>query len=408
MHPAAPRAVDVFAGAGGLSLGLRWAGFQVVSAVELDAWAALTYSYNHSGTKVFQVDITQLSDGELVELGGQSKVDLLAGGPPCQGFSVAGPAGKDPNDPRNSLFVELVRTAHILQPEVILMENVPGLLSRRTASSERVIDVIQREFEQVGYQTDHRVFNAADYGVPQHRHRLFIVGQKGRSPDDWIPQTSHGALDAFLDNMRDSSQLTFQHFGFNVNPWVTLWEAIGDLPCVDVGDSSEWLPYDRPPLTSYAHWIRSDASGVANHIPMHHTRRMIERFKQVPVGHNGSAAGDGHQPRPRLGSGQHYDQNNRRQDPNKPCATIAASFYANFLHPYLHRNFTPREGARIQSFPDTYKFFGKATVVSDKLLAREGRHAERHLCQYNQIGNAVPPLLGEAIGRQIRGGCLEY
>lgn len=403
-----PRAVDLFAGAGGLSLGLRWAGFAVASAVELDAWAATTYASNHEGTMVVQADVTRLSDDALNELGREARVDLLAGGPPCQGFSVAGPTAKDPRDPRNSLFMELVRTASVLRPEVILMENVPGLLRRHTGSGERVIDLIQSEFEQIGYQTEYKVFDAADYGVPQHRKRLFIVGRQGRPPTGWVPQNTHGSLGKYNQSTGTNSQLRMECLGHSQKPWIKLWEAIGDLPHVDVGDAADWLPYDRPATGSYGVWIRRGSDGVANHIPMHHSRRLIERFSQVPIGDNGSSAGDEYQPRPRLGGGKHYDQNNRRQDPCKPCATIAASFYANFIHPYLHRNFTPREGARIQSFPDTYSFYGKATVVSDRLLAREGRHAERHLCQYNQIGNAVPPLLGAAIAGQIRSDCLEY
>ena len=403
-----PRAVDLFAGAGGLSLGLCWAGFDVVSAVELDAWAATTYAFNHGETNVVQADITRLADDALIELGGHARVDLLAGGPPCQGFSVAGPAAKDPSDPRNSLFMELVRAASVLQPEVIMLENVPGLLRRHTASGQRVIDLIQREFEQIGYQSEYRVFDAADYGVPQHRRRLFIVGQIGRHPTSWVPHNTHGPIRESGLDAKPNSQLKMEALGPARKPWVTLWEAIGDLPHVDVGDGADWIPYDRPAIASYGWWVRSGAQGVANHTPMRHSRRLTERFRQVSIGNSGGSAGDEHQPRPRLGSGQHYDQNNRRQDPSKPCATIAASFYANFIHPYLHRNFTPREGARIQSFPDTYTFYGKPTVVSDKLLSREGRHAERHLCQYNQIGNAVPPLLGAAIAGKIRSDCLGY
>ena len=304
--------------------------------------------------------------------------------------------------------MELVRAASVLQPEIILMENVPGLLRRRTISGQRVVDLIQNEFELIGYQSDYKILDAADYGVPQHRKRLFFVARRGQSPTGWVPENTHGSNGMDKQSATENGQLRMELSGPSQKPWVTLWEAIGDLPHVDVGDSAEWYPYDRTVATVYGRWARHCAHGVANHAPMRHSPRLVDRFRQVPIGQNGGSAGNQHQPRPRLGAGQHYDQNNRRQDPNKPCATIAASFYANFIHPFLHRNFTPREGARIQSFPDTYTFFGKPTVVSDRLLAREGRHAERHLCQYNQIGNAVPPLLGAAIGRKLRSGCLEY
>ena len=403
-----PHAVDLFAGAGGLSLGLHWAGFEVVSAVERDSWAATTYASNHLRTRVVQADITSLSDDALSDLGGQARVDLLAAGPPCQGFSVAGPTVKDPLDPRNSLFMELLRAAWILQPEMILMENVPGLLRRHTASGERVIHLIQRELQQIGYGSEYKVLDAANYGVPQHRKRLFIVGRRGQSPTGWVPQTKYESPATDCQEVGLNQQISLEHLRPSRMPWITLWEAISDLPHVDVGDERHWHLYDREATAPYGCWIRNGAAGVVNHVPMRHTRRLIERFRQVPIGRNGGSAGIEYQPRPRLGGRQHYGQNNRRQDPNKPCATIAASFYANFIHPYLHRNFTPREGARIQSFPDTYRFYGKATVVSDKLLEREGRNSERHLCQYNQIGNAVPPLLGAAIASQIRSGCLEY
>jgi DNA (cytosine-5)-methyltransferase 1 len=122
-------------------------------------------------------------------------------------------------------------------------------------------------------------------------------------------------------------------------------------------------------------------------------------------GQKGDELAEEHMPHKRNGNGlkstQGYSQNNRRMYPDRPCHTLPASFYANFVHPYEHRNFTPREGARIQSFPDSYVFKGKPTVVSQKLLEREGRTADKHLCQYNQIGNAVPPLMAMAIGGNI-------
>src|SRR5690606_33725458 len=136
------------------------------------------------------------------------------------------------------------------------------------------------------------------------------------------------------------------------------------------------------------------------------TKRIVARFASMSWGDSVSDVPDEHKPHVRgntkLKSNKAYDQNNRRMHPDKLCHTIPASFYANFVHPYKNRNFTPREGARIQSFPDWYRFKGKPTVVSQKLLDREGRHSEQHLSQYNQIGNAVPPLVARAIAQHIK------
>ncbi|EFP3141732.1 DNA cytosine methyltransferase, partial [Salmonella enterica subsp. enterica serovar Hadar] len=137
---------------------------------------------------------------------------------------------------------------------------------------------------------------------------------------------------------------------------------------------------------------------------MNHSKRLVERFSSMTWGQSTSDVPEHLKPYKRNSkeiSEKVYDQNNRRMHPNKPCHTIAASFYANFVHPYLNRNFTAREGARIQSFPDWYVFKGKPTVVSHKLLQREGREDEKYLCQYNQIGNAVPPLMAKEIALNI-------
>jgi DNA (cytosine-5)-methyltransferase 1 len=144
---------------------------------------------------------------------------------------------------------------------------------------------------------------------------------------------------------------------------------------------------------------------IYNHLAMHHSKRMVERFATMHPGDSVSDVPNHVRPLRRNGGGQIairvYDQNNRRMYPDRPCHTIPAGFYANFVHPYQNRNFTPREGARLQGFPDSYVFKGKPTTVSHKLLQREGRFAEKHLCQYNQIGNAVPPLLAEVLARHL-------
>jgi len=152
--------------------------------------------------------------------------------------------------------------------------------------------------------------------------------------------------------------------------------------------------------------LRGEQSVLYNHVAMKHSQRLVERFKHVRWGESSSDVPEEHRARARNGNGKisdtMYDQNNRRLHPHKPSHTIAASFYANFIHPFQHRNLTAREGARIQSFPDWYRFMGKKTVPSHKLLQREGRLEEKHLCQYNQIGNAVPPLLAKAIAAHLK------
>lgn len=164
------------------------------------------------------------------------------------------------------------------------------------------------------------------------------------------------------------------------------------------------MPYASPPKNSYQQTLRGDSELIHNHKAMNHSKRLVERFASMRWGDSTSDVPDHLKPLKRNSteiSDKVYDQNNRRMHPDKPCHTVPASFYANFVHPYKNRNFTAREGARIQSFPDWYVFKGKPTVVSHKLLNREGRLNETHLCQYNQIGNAVPPLMAKAIAQHL-------
>lgn len=393
--------VDLFAGAGGFSLGFELAGFSVPVALEMDKWACDTLHHNHPQTTVLQADIRDYTSPATILQSCPQAPDVVIGGPPCQGFSIAGPAQKDPLDPRNSLFTYFAQWVCVLQPSVFVMENVVGLLSRKNAHGERVLDIIRRTFVELGYCVEIWRLNAAEYGVPQTRERIFIVGHHSTVPLG-EPRPTHALRRANISDV----QLAFEDMLVDLAPPITVWDAISDLPELEAGQGDEDQPYSHEPENAFQAFARGASTRLYNHVAMHHTRRLVERFKHIQPGMSSSDVAETHGPRRRNGNGElsskSYDQTNRRLHPSRPSHTIAASFYANFIHPYQHRNLTAREGARLQSFPDRYRFMGKKTVVSHKLLHREQRFGETHLCQYNQIGNAVPPLLARAVACHVK------
>jgi DNA (cytosine-5)-methyltransferase 1 len=385
-----PKILDLFAGAGGLSLGFEQAGFDIHTAIESDEWASQTLQRNHPGTRVLRRDMASFSEAEIGALFPRIRLSGIIGGPPCQGFSHSNIGRKDRHDPRNSLFNYFARFVKVLRPDFFVLENVPGLLRTKLASGQPAIEVISQTFQELGYLTGHAVLRAEAFGVPQIRERLFVLGTLGAELHRPMPTPTHHACCEDQIPMFGDADLA---------PAVTLWDAISDLPPLEAGEGAEPCLYTTPPLTDYQRALRRGAEQLWNHLAMNHTRRVVERFKRISAGQSQSDVADEHAPRVRNGrevSASRYDQNNRRLHADRPSHTIPASFYANFVHPFQHRNFTAREGARIQSFPDSYVFSGKPTVVSQKLLAREGRTEEKHLCQYAQIGNAVPPPAGQS------------
>lgn len=400
MVTAQPVAIDLFAGAGGFGLGFEMAGFSVPISLEIDAWACDTLRYNRPRMTVIQQDIRDLKTCLSVKQVCQFKPDIVIGGPPCQGFSIAGPAKKDPKDPRNSLFMNFAQWIDFLEPKGFVIENVKGLLSRQNAEGKKVIDIIKETFENLGYFLEVWLLNSAEYGVPQIRERIFIVGNKmGRELG--VPPKTH-SLDLLKIN---STQLSIFE-GMRLAPALSLWDGISDLPPLNAREGEEEQSYILEPQNDYQNEMRNSNTILYNHVAMEHSQRLVERFKHIKWGESSSDAPKEHGARRRSGNGElshkSYDQNNRRLNPNTPSHTIAASFYANFIHPFQHRNLTAREGARIQSFPDHYRFMGKKTVVSHKLLHREERFDEKFLCQYNQVGNAVPPILAKIIALHLQ------
>lgn len=357
-----------------MSLGFEMAGYSVVAASEFDEWAADTYEANHSNTKVIRGDIRNLPPNgwkEIVGFCGQP-IDGVVGGPPCQGHALCGK--RDKNDPRNSLFVDFVKCVKQVEPKFFVMENVTGILSSKTKDGTLIPKIICREFDAIGYDVDYCVLDASDFGVPQSRKRVFFVG--------------------FRSDVIGERQ--WNHPYRTVDRLVTVDEAISDLPVVTAGEGSEEMAYDLQPSSDYQRWARTGSDVVRNHVAMRHTPRLVERFKAILPGQSVANVSAEHSAVKRgdasVKSGKVFGQNNFRAFGNKPCPTVPASFQSNFIHPTLNRNFTAREGARLQSFPDRYVFKGERTTMS----------WEKRLSQYKQIGNAVPPLLAKALAESIR------
>lgn len=360
--------VDLFAGCGGMSKGFSEAGFETVIALEKDEWAAETYASNHPRTRVF----TGLVESHDLASILPKNIDGIVGGPPCQGFSLSG--NRDPSDPRNSLFMQFARSVDISAPNFFVMENVPGILSARNSNGESVKDIIVNVFSDLGYSVAINTLDASEHEVPQKRKRVFFVGVKkslGINPEGLYPEKNSKV--------------------------VSVLEAISDLPPLDRKNrGEEKSSYLSPPATEYQKAMRGTCSDLYNHVCMRHTERLVERFRQIKCGQSVADVTDEHSAVKRgnakVKSGKVFSQNNYRVFGDLPCPTIPASFQSNFIHPTQDRNFTAREGARLQSFPDSYVFKGKRTLMS----------WEKNLSQYNQIGNAVPPLLAKAIAESIK------
>lgn len=336
-----PTVIDLFCGIGGLSKGFEMAGFDIILGIDNWPVALETFQKNHKNTKTVNADITLIKD-EFFEVY-KNKVDVVIAGPPCQGFSMAGK--RDINDPRNSLFEEVIRAVKILNPKIVLIENVVGLLSMKIPEGQLVRDLIMNRLRDEGYDTECRILNASDYGVPQNRRRVIFIGSK------------------------------IGKIGFPepTKRTVTVGDALGNIP--NVG-SNNYLNASN----NFQKAMSNGTKIIYNHEISNHGAAIIKRMSFVPPGGNWRDI-----PKRYYNVGGEHSNNYRRLDPKKPAITIKHATKSMIIHPWYNRCLTVREAARLQSFPDDFVLYGTKFE------------------QHQQLANAVPPLLAFEISKHLIG-----
>ena len=351
--------IDLFCGCGGFSKGFQQAGYNVRFGIDMWKDATVTYQYNFPETIVMNEDIMNVTGKDILNKTGlkPSEVDVIIGGPPCQGFSLSGKRMID--DERNKLYKYFVELVNELQPKVFVMENVPGLVR---LFKGQVAEQVLEDFGNVGYDVQMKILSADNYGVPQQRKRVFFVGVnkkicKGQSIYNY-PEPIRGN-------------------GTKIPAW-NCKDAIGDLDFVpDDKSMGEDIPYQIPAQCEYQEQMREGSNSVLNHSITLHNARTKEIIAMVPDGGNYKNLPQ------ELWSTRKVNIAWTRMDSKKPCFTIDTGHNHHF-HYKENRVPTVRESARIQSFPDNFKFIGIKTS------------------QLKQVGNAVPPLLAKAIGDSIK------
>lgn len=354
-----------------MMLGLELAGFRTLAANEIHPHPCMTLRANFPGTPIIEAPVQDLSLSSLsAHLGADlSDVDLIAGGPPCQGFSTAGM--KDPVDPRNLLIGEFIRLVNQIRPKFFLLENVTGL---QTMHQGRLFANVLHEISLTGYSFRHAVLFAADFGVPQMRKRIIILGSRDGAPPA-LPRKTHGS----------SKEATL--FEDDLKPYVGCGDAIGDLPAIAPGEVA--TEYEIAPQTEFQFLMRQGSDRIHNHEASRHRRETQEYYALVPPGGNWLD----------IPKELRNLKEGIQRWPLDGLSRTITTEPTDFVHPTLNRIPTVRETARIQTFPDWYRFCGQRTTGNK--MRRLG-----YCSQTQQVGNAVPPFLARAIGLAIIPRCL--
>ena len=329
-------AIDLFCGAGGFSEGFKQAGFEILWANDINEVFRKTFSKNHPKTRknVRPGDIRKISIDDIKRDLGTRSVDVILGGPPCQGFSNAGK--RDPSDPRNSLFREFIEIINGLKPKMFLMENVKGMASMKTRDNEPVMDIIEKECRRIGYAPHWKMIDMSKYGVPQRRHRIFIVGAKGTNGFEFPPERgTPRPLGEVISGIPPDAP---NHVVPKLSPQTEYL-----IKMIPKGGSWKNIPYEKLPPR---------LKRIRDNIRRYRAPNFYRRFAMTEV-----------------------------------AGTVTASATpenSGIIHPKENRKMTPRECARIQTFRDGYVFEGSIPQ------------------QYQQIGNAVPPMMAKILALRMR------
>ena len=351
------KVLDMFCGCGGLSKGFIDAGYDVVAGIDHDKIALQTFEHNHEGAKGLNIDLFKDNaiDTILEEIGGE-EIDVLVGGPPCQGFSLAG--NRRENDDRNKLYKSMVEIAKRIKPRAVIIENVPGLATLYNGVAKREI---MKDFSDLGYNmVEPQVLYAPDYGIPQIRKRIFFVGLLNSEEGFQYPEP-----------VRTSEN------------YVTCENAIGDLPSLENTMGVCPTPYSSEPLTDYQKQMRKNSKEIRNHLGTKHTSETKHLINLVPEGKNYKALPDNDKLAVDFKSKKRYNESLTRYHSKRPSRTIDTGHRTHF-HYKENRIPSVRENARLQSFPDDFVLTGNKQQ------------------QYRQVGNAVPPLMGYHLGKQLK------
>jgi DNA (cytosine-5)-methyltransferase 1 len=342
--------VEIFSGAGGMSVGASMAGIKTKFAVEIDKYAAETFQHNHKAVQMFNDDICKLKE---IPLKKNKQPTILFGGPPCQGFSLSNQRTRNKDNEKNWLFQEFVRLTKQWKPDWFVLENVSGILKTEGGLIwEQIVD----EFNKIGYTTNFKLLNSSDFGVPQKRNRVFLVG------------SLHGITFQFPEALNSDK--------------ITVKDAIHDLPILRNGDSFEHLIYNDNALSNYAKRLRFDSEFAIHNNVTRNSQLIIDRYKHIPQGGNWQNI-----PAELMTNYKDYTRCHggiyHRLSNNEPSVVIGNYRKNMLIHPTQDRGLSVREAARLQSFPDSFIFKGDLGN------------------QQQQVGNAVPPFLAKEVFMKI-------